>query len=603
MSSERHAAAIYRDLEKLYRLIGLYKGNLRQIEQQLRYLDNNLDVHLRSGIGRSASVRFDLLMSAVYYEGEEIFRSTTPEFTLSYALFGEGVKSIILRSGLSSQELADWLLLVRSAVDSYGKQDQTDLASLFWRKSTPNIRVALYNNLISNLTGVESEEDLASLEFSEDEDEFDELIEKEVLEAEFGGAHEKAAHKISGLQEDAWDIPSGDIVVKKMAELGIQDPQMAQRLRRELGDAQVSDRAKRILRFSKLEIEHLRKELEHFDESQVEYNLLLRYLFFLENQALRDPKIYAAIVEDLAQIIQSTLSRFHGGLILFLLKRIEKWQTQAGLEKIYKVIESKIFSALQLEKNLVQVAFAFEDEKRQKIAKELLKFLGAKQFQFIMSVFVDSKEAIGVERFLEALIPIYPDLEHVPQIWQPEEIGLAVPFLSRVCWEARDRFLARCLRSRNFNVAAAAGEKLAFIQMEAHVAIRLYQTLDERLRLVWLQSLARNPPQKHWVNFMRQILRQKYWQKESNDELMALWIRCLLRYLGKEAIECFSPWVRARRFYFWPRYPKLREIILQVAMRIEEASLKADLRDWALRERGVLFQSKDLKELLAGNMR
>jgi|GEM_PF-6642111 len=593
MNLHKHAEAVYRDFEKLYRLSGIYKGNARQIDKQLKYIDNNLRVHISEGFGLGASIRFDILMSSVFFQGEEVFREKTPEFTLSYALFYEGVKSLIFTEGIRSTELFDWITTVKSALES-GTDDEDDLASMLWRKSSPHIKVSLYN-----IFGDQEEDltDLKNLELETDDlEDFEEAFIKEVYEAEFM-EHNKGAETSLQAIDFAWDLPSGDLAIQKLGTLGVYDAKSADRMKRELGDLAVSDRAKKIIRFVPEEIAQLKRELESYDENQVEFNTIVRYLGLLELPESQIKSVSKLISSSVSQITQSVVKRFHAGLLLFILKRIKTWKDNDRLIKRYEEVEPEIKSSLSTEKNLKILAKAFGISNRVSIAKELFHFCDPKYYQYCFNVLIDRGSTNGQKNFLSILLEWKVPLETLIIGWGNKEIEAAIPILSEEDWEHRHQFLVRCLRSRSPAITRLAIRYISKLRLDPKEAYRIYEHFNPSLRREYLSNLIQSSDLRLWKDFVSLSLQRDLWRSKDTD-LMALWVSLSLKCLGIQAAECFENYVNARKFLLWPKFRTERETILSVAMSMNDARLGSKIKEWADKEKSLLFQSRELKHKL-----
>lgn len=592
MSSKKHAEAIYRDFEKLYRLIGIYKGNKSQMAKQVEFIGNNFDAHLREPFGAQDGVVFDLMMSSVYFEGEEVFRSKSPEFTLSYVLFCEGVKSVLFRPELTAHELFDWVLVVRDNL--YSTSDhQEDLASILWRQSNTNIRVALYNSLVSAASlGVSA--DMQALDLPDEEQSFDEFYEKEVYEDEFGGQQfERRWHK----RDEAWDLPSGDLASKGSVAMQDFDTHAGMQLRKELSDAAVSDRATRIVKFHREEVEALRSEMEHFDQNQVEFNTLVQYLDALEKALHQYPKLIHFISQSIVKIIQSIVKRFHAGLILFILRRLDQWKEHESLKDLHRQVVESLQGSLRGEENIRVLSGAFEKKNRFKLARGLLQFCDPELFDLIFMELARTNRIDGRKRFLKAALDLGVEIDQLLMKWGEEAVVAALPAVEELEWKGKARFMLRCLSSKKYAVAEQAAQLVHQMELTPNEARKIYQSAPTTIRSIWLQKLVQAPVNPAWKPFVQAGLSSGLWL-QGKSELMALWIRLAFKYLKRQAFEILDPWVRERRLLIWPKHPKERTVILEVAMSLSDPILSKSVSDWASREKSLPMQSGSLKESL-----
>jgi len=599
MSSQKHAEAIYRDFEKLYRLSGLYKGDVRQIQQQLSFINNNLNVHMVEPFGRGASLRFDLLMSSVYFNGEQAFKAKTPEFTLSYALFYEGVKSINFLGGLTAEELFEWVEMIKKALrdgDDLDSDSESDLASVLWRKSSPNIKVALYNRFSDHEIGSETQA-LQSLDFTDDSDEFEAQFVKEVLEGEFGD--QKDGLDKSWNADGTWDLPGVDLIVEKLGALGLYDRKVADRLKQELSDAAVSDRAKKILRFIPQEIQALRREMESYDENQVDFNLLVHYLGFLEKTKELSDAQAGSLMSSVKTIIQAVIKRFHAGLLLFTFKRFRLWKKSPELSKRFSDIEQELRLSLSTEKNLEVLAEAFANSSRQEIAKELILFCDPKYFQYTFNILIQRGSSIGQRRFLDTLIKNGVDLEKLLPSWGEKEILVALSELHELKWPKFSTFVAQCLRARSPRVIEKACEYLEHVVLPGEIALKIFTGLRPSLKRKWLIELQKISNYEGWKDFVKRAFDEAVWRDSPEDE-MALWFIIGFKVLGSKLVASLDFYVKARKFWFWPKYPKDREVILSVAVTSSDRALQSEFRRWIEAEKKLIFQSAKLRSKLKG---
>ncbi len=72
------------------------------------------------------------------FEGRCIRHSTTPEGSLSVALFRDGVREIIIRQGVEPDELSAFVDILTRATDGFD-QDSEDVVTLLWERSFRNI--------------------------------------------------------------------------------------------------------------------------------------------------------------------------------------------------------------------------------------------------------------------------------------------------------------------------------------------------------------------------------------------------------------------------------------------------------------------------------
>ncbi|PIR23574.1 MAG: hypothetical protein COV44_02300 [Deltaproteobacteria bacterium CG11_big_fil_rev_8_21_14_0_20_45_16] len=536
-------------------------------------------------------------MSSVYFNGEQAFRAKTPEFTLSYALFYEGVKSINFLGGLTAEELFEWVEMIKKALregDGLDSDSESDLASVLWRKSSPNIKVSLYNRFSDHDVGSETQA-LQSLDIAEDSDEFEAQFVKEVLEGEFGD--QKDGLDKSWNADGTWDLPGADLIVEKLGALGLYDQKAADRLKQELSDAAVSDRAKKILRFIPQEIKALRREMESYDENQVDFNLLVHYLGFLEKTKELSEAQAGSLMSSVKTIIQSVIKRFHAGLLLFTFKRFRLWKKFPELNKRFSDIEQELRLSLSTEKNLEVLAEAFANSSRQEIAKELVLFCDPKYFQYTFNILIQRGSSVGQRRFLDTLIKNGVDLEKLLPSWGEKEILAALSELQELRWPKFPVFLAQCLQARSPRVIEKACEHLERVALPGEVSLKIFTGLRPNLKRKWLIELQKLSNFDAWKDFVRMAFDVGAWRDSPEDE-MALWFIIGLKILGAKLVETLDFYVKARKFWFWPKYPKEREVILSVAVSSTDRALQSEFRRWIGSEKKLIFQSAKLRSKL-----
>lgn len=608
MNPTKLAGAVYRDVEKLYRLIGVYSGDLRQMEKQVEFIDKNLEKNLREPLRQGGVMEFDLLMTAVYFDGEEVFVSKTPEFTLAHALFCEGLKSISLRQSLSAQELIDWMMVVRNILiskDQSSDEEQSDLASVLWRKNSPNIQISLYNQLMMMES---SNRDLTKFNVDLDTDAFEAQFIREALRSEEQGAQAITQFKRDDQAEsqldtswitrdERWEIPQGDQLIQRLGALGKRDPEMIQKLRMELADASISDRARKIVRFQAGELDRVRREMEHLDQTQLDYNSLAHSIYILEASDESDTDVAKMAVDDFKKTVQSIVGRFHVGLVLFVLKKVRKWKTKDRYKSLYEKIDQDLRGFLSTPENLKNIALAFGDEQKRALATDLLEYVDSKHYQFLFHSAVSEGAEIAEKYILWNLIRLNLPLDDLVSQWSEELILKALPILAQSEFNKKNEFLSRIIRNRSPRVRNAGIQYIYYIQMDSSALLSLFERMDSLAKKTWLESLLTNSPTDAWRSFVASILKKGQWSSWG-DEISALFVRLCFKYMGKPVLEYFSPWVSARKFVFWPKFPQERETILKVAMTQKEVSNSMELRELVRKEKSVLFQSLDLKELL-----
>src|SRR4051812_5300661 len=88
---------IYGDLEKFYRVLAYYDGQeIKPLEAHERHSDVNLEKFLRDPESYIRRIQYQIAMSESLCEGYPVYKTDKPETSLVYALFSEGIESLIL---------------------------------------------------------------------------------------------------------------------------------------------------------------------------------------------------------------------------------------------------------------------------------------------------------------------------------------------------------------------------------------------------------------------------------------------------------------------------------------------------------------------------
>lgn len=591
MSSALKAArGIYRDVEKLYRLYGLYGHRLDQLEQHVKIVNANFKQNFREDQIEREWAQFDFLMSGVMFDGMEVFKPESPEMTFGYMLFCEGVKAILFSKGVDARDVLQWAARVRTFLDEQdvGKHQESDLASVLWKNPHPSIRVYLYNALLD----IQKEEQEAQIEQAGLL-----LVDEEAVQASDskGVAGDVEWHE----RDRDWELPSGELVYHQMAAAEDLKVDAVERLRAELADASVSERARKIFSFKTEDLEHLRQEMEMFDENHVAFNLLVQYFSVISRfgkQSQENP-IVASAVESLAQIARAIVDRFHGGLIVFYLKKIQELSAPGFNAESVAKLKNYLKEAVRKPSNILVLADALNEPARMKIAKQLVAFLEPKDWPLIFDALEISNREAGVKAFLQVLIDTADELDHELSKWGEDRIQKLVPYLDAVEWADAPQFYVRCLRLRSAGLTKVLLPRLGELAMKPDEAKNLYDRLSQHDKILFLEGLLSPRSVKEWALFVRRQVEVLNWAKESADSA-SLWARLVFRFFGQNGFVVLAPIVQSRKLRFWPTYPKAREAILLVAMQSKDSLLKPKALAWAQEERNLIFQGRELKERL-----
>ncbi len=581
MSSSRAAARLYRDFEKLFRLAALYQGKAKPLEQHTRVVDANLATFFKVP-DAPQSFQFDFFMSGVYFQGGLIFQHETPESTLAYSLFCEGVQAIVITREITAQQLLNFCLKIREFFDKEN-EGQKDLASMLWKQTFPNLRIYLYNLLL--------ESDKSGSGKGREADAQSELA------LQSGDAEVVRSVKSVDQwneRDKEWELPSGELAVQAMGQVEDLNEKQIDTMREELADVSLSDRAQKIVRFQQAEIESLAAELESYDENQVQFNLIAHQFSLLRtsSQLATD-----AFLSNLAKTIGAVVERFHGGILAFVLSEIDRLKSESkaaeGIQKISEFIQK----GLKHPKRIQTLADSFSQANRVSICKALMKYLDDEGLFALIERVVDQGGAGKLEAFTMALV------EHRTEEFVFSRLAdrLLLPLIHSVqsagSWKGRGTFLQRCLTHRSIEVVRSALPSIGGLKLSTADALRLFGRLNEGDRKVWVKSLLAEQDITHWGAFLQQIVKENSWM-QSDEELMFLWVRAALDALGQQSLTAFEPFVAGRRLFFWAKFPREREAILLAAMQTRDKRLRSKLEEWVKRESQLLFQSSELKNRL-----
>lgn len=582
-------SAVYRDLEKLHRVIGYYEGQvLKPLEVHIKFIQQNLGVYLRSSQHYTRRIQYDLFLSRVLSNRIQIFEAEKPEITLLYSLFAEGIKSLVVLRDLNAAEMKDWCLLVRKTLIAFDQGDSQDLASVLWKVPYPNLRARIYNSLT----------DLRESRNSAD--------------AFLNPPEEKKTQSSSSwhTRDAEWELPSAENVERDHFAEKTLETKDFQQLKFDLKNLSANAQVPPNFRLSPDELERLSSEMECYDQNQVEFNLLVWNLSVLTAQApgaveSKNTDAQNHIKNLVSTIGQSVVSRFHPGLILYIIQQIE------GLDDKFSDFKQKINDTIsetlsdpENERRLIE---SLADASRASVTKGLLPFLRPEQFPVIVDYYLSSEDPDGLVLFLKTILKRPLAIEDVFMSWGEERLAKVLPFVRHLSWDRKNDFLIKALRSRASQVVKQASYYIHTISIDPSHALDIYRKLPEDSKEVWMKSFMENPPSEKWKVFVRQLLRSPYWTSSENqtvnDKTLAGWIETFFSYLKEETFDSLEPWVGQRRWFFWPAFPREREAILITALSLKEAKLKARVQQWAQKEAGLHFQNPELKQRLIARKR
>lgn len=566
MASKAPQNTLYADLEKFHRVIGYYEGQkIKPLEVHEKFINEDLERSLRAPDQYIRNFQFDLYMTHVLADQKEVFQTDKPDSTLLYNLFAEGIKSIIMLRDLTAREIKDWCILVRETLIALDAGQSKDLASVLWKTPFRNLRAKIYNSLMDLHDLAQNQADAEKVK---------------------SGWHERDAE---------WDLPSGESVRRsKKAATGIDETELED-VRKQLIGA-LKGEPSHALKINGSEVDLLSSEMASYDQSQVEFNLLCWSQSVLEGSFGCDPNAEAFVEDLILSITQSVIARFHPGLILHLLSEMDRLKT-TRYEGLKKRVHETVSQTLSSPQNLKLLTEALRDEERSVIAERLFSYLHTDQFVVLIDHYLQAADHEGLKVCLKILMSRDVDLTELLTSWGEERLVGLFPLLRDLEWEDKQDFLIKMLRSKFTQVIRMVSQHLLSLSIRADYAYDLYRKYPEDIREIWIKQLLENPPAVSWRDFVQNIFSSNYWLNEPK-RLRALWIRILFQYYGPYAFDFLEPWVAARKWIFWPKFPDIREEILTLAMDLSTPNLKQKCREWAEREAKLRFQDPHLKERL-----
>lgn len=110
-------------------------------DAELRELEAGLEASLRVCLHEIGEVKIRLEDLDLIFAGQTVYRSPAREGSLPFALFRDGVREIVLRRGLESEELAALVRALRQATDARAR-GWDDAVTLLWEQDFRNIQYA-----------------------------------------------------------------------------------------------------------------------------------------------------------------------------------------------------------------------------------------------------------------------------------------------------------------------------------------------------------------------------------------------------------------------------------------------------------------------------
>jgi len=605
MKSENRSVAVFRDFEKLFKLAAFYQGQKDVLMRHVDMAGRNLATQLEDPDFQEGILQFDLLMTAVFSEGKEIFRSDRPESTMAYALFCEGVKSVIAARGLSGQELLQWVMLLREHLTP-GKKEQGDLASVLWRNRFQHLRVSIYNALLEvEDIGQESlspgeENDILAVEARADS-----LLEESALAGDFskrrfgpgslglGSEAVLAGGRFS--RDEFWSLPSIDR--RAMRTLQPLSENEVNKLKSQLSSASYSERARNMLRFSASEVAPLRAEMESYDSNQIEFNLMTQIFVLLEQGDSESKAHFEMCRRQLEEMAQSIIERFHPSLILYFLKRLSAVKKHSSLAELIAGVNEKIRKSLESIDNQILLLEALGSPDSKASALQLLKLIPNDKWMGILDILIARRNERLLVEVLALMREKDPNFSSSLLALGFERLAGLIGPISRLNWPEKGAFLGKCLASRDSRLVGEALPLINQIEMPADLALSVFQRVDAGMQRLWMDRLLVEGPLDHWRAFVRGLFVSQVWRKVS-EEPAVLMLKIFYKYFQLSSISELKPFVEERRLLLWPAYPRERDLILSALLTSKDRGLEPIKSEILKQESRVYFQSSSLRERL-----
>jgi hypothetical protein len=600
MKQEALSASVFRDFERLYKLVAFYRGDRRQLDRHIQQTDAALQSSLNSSDFDAGLVRFDFLMQAVLADGREVFRADRPELTMYYALFCEGVKSILVSRGLTGEELFEWCLLLR---ESLKPQDvgSLDLASILWRNKFNHLKIQVYNALLNvdeiglvesairNETGpVDIEDARAGRSLTSLGGESNPIL------------SETEAFRIRQKEKERdhwWALPSSKYFVH--AAVTLNESEVAQ-LKVHLSDVAYSERASAIVRFHPDEIDAISSEFESYDANHIEFNLLEHLFQVCLTEESESNLPLTHLRKRFESVTQSVLHRFHSGLILLMLKRFQSLKKHAHLKPLVDSFVASLKATLKKPEAMKLVLESLESDEGFRTGKEILPFFGKDAWTAMLDILLEQKRSKGIVRLLEFIQSQTSDFEATMFSWGSERMARTVPYWGGLAWKEGDfdRLVMKAMNSQSGELQAAALPFLASLRLTREQALGVLARIsDESRTKLFLEMGRREDLGQEWQGIVVAVLDRQLWFEYSESSALAF-LRFALIVLKNNAIRYLEAVIRARKWRFWPRYPEERETALVALSQTKDPAVAAAAKSICREEASVFFQSESLKERL-----
>lgn len=572
MAQQSVESIVYRDLEKLHRVLGYYEDqSIKPIEVHEQFIQKSLEAYLRPPDRYIRRLHYDLQITEAFCEGHQVFQADKPELSLTYALYNEGVFSLVVLRDLSSIEMNEWCSLVRETLREFDAGGDDDLASVLWQNPFRNLRTRIYNSLFDLLGNDTSPKQ---------------------------NVPEKASWHS---RDQDWTLPEAKDLERidqdKISEESFESA------KQQLKSIEKISSTPKEFQLQRTELELLAEEFSGFDQNQVQFNLLNLSLAasksFQNSETQGRDEIYNCVNE----LCKSILGRFQPSMTLFLIEQVESLDENIFADLKSQVSQS-IEDCLKRPENEKKLMSALQDKERASVARRLFPFLSESQFPAIIDFYIAEQDRDGLVDFLKHILQRSLPHEKVFFSFGEERLVKILPLFRRLEWNEKYKFMERAIRSPYPELSKMASYYLPNVNMEYRSAIDLYSKLADEVREIWLRAFLDQDVRPHWKNFIVAAFQTGVWQKVDSSLLkerqMSAWVELLFKYLGEASFAVLDPYVISRRYFFFPKTPIAREIILCTVLNRKFPFYEQAKKRWWTGEKACRFQSPRLKTLLRG---
>ncbi len=566
--------AVYRDLEKFYRVMGYYEGQeVKPLESHEKFIQQSLEDSLRHPSEYIRRIQYDLNMHEALCQRRIVFSTEKPEASLLYSLFSEGIQSLIALRDLTALDMKDWCLLVRQTLIEFDEGNNKDLATALWRTPSRNIRTRIYNSLL----------DLEAQLKHEKKDDAEEAPVK---------WHDR---------DQEWDLPDGESVQRdKSAHENLKASDL-KKVRSHLDSLELNAALPPGLQLNAEEVSLLSNELSAFDSNHVDFNLLNLSLSFLQSSQSENLGAKKYTEKILLNLCQAVVSRFQPSLIHLLIEELKNLDP-TRLKDLKEKLEKSITDTLANPANQKRLISSLRDPSRAKVTKKLLPLLTPKQFPAIIDFYLSAKDEEGLLDFLKTIVERDLPLDQIFLGWGEDRLAAVFPCFRDLHWDHKNDFIKRIVRSPYPKLVKQASYYLPSLTFEPDQAVSLYRNLPDETKEVWLNVLSMAALTATWKEFLGALFQSSAWLAGSNssaqNKLASGWMEVAFKTFRRNMIPWLLPWISGRKFFFWPKYPEAREICLKALVQKKDLREAAEVQELLSREAKVRFQSAELAEQL-----